>query len=270
MRTRCPLVPLFSIVLTLPSLIMLIGERTVSEAAQLRDQKNFTEFYRSAQDVLTELGIISVLNKVDVEQATDRGLEILQELIAGTDRQAQEFRDLGFETDKVTIEDIPNAFPVFEVRLNDLRTYSPGRNLKTLLFYTNQLLLPLRADKQVQSSLTIRLALNRQDEVNQKRAEITWRPTRWGQPNLIRQLTKVQAQLETQNPNFKLGFLVSIPSLNRNFLGYKDNVGIKFVPLVTNRHVKDPFFREGESLSAEEAFQRLSEEARSVDDKLPR
>lgn len=267
MKPRCPLIILFSIVVAFPGLIISIGERKVSEAAQPEAPKQFTDFHRSAQEALTQLGLVSVLNKSEVEQAAESGLRTLQKLLTGKDRQIQEFNELGFGTDKAIIEDIPNAFPIFEISLNDLRTFSPGTDAKQVLIYTKQLLLPLSVDKQVQSSITIRLTRNKPDEPGQNGEAFAWRPTRWGQPNLTRQLIKAQSLLQAQTPNLKLGFLVSVPSLARNFLGYKDNTGIKFIPLFTNQLIRDPLFKDGESLSAEDAIKRLSYEARNVDER---
>jgi hypothetical protein len=261
------------ILVTLPSLILLVGERTISEAGQREDTKDFAQNDRSlriAEDVLTELvGKETLKNREAAQQAIATGLTILPKLLTRDRRHAQE---LGFQVGKDTkdtIEDIIKkginpldyAFPIFEIHLNDLRSFTPGKDVKQLLFYKNQLLLPIGVDndvhKQFQSSLTIQLTLDEPGENEQKRVGITWRPIRWGQPNLIRLLTNAQDQLTTQ----KRGFLVSIPSLNRNFLGYKEGTAIKFVPLVTDR-----LFNKEESLSAEDAFGRLSAEAINVDD----
>ena len=63
-------------------------------------------------------------------------------------------------------------------------------------------------------------------------------------------------------PPNSLAILVSIPSLNRNFLGYEDATDIKLVPLRSDR-----LFKKGEALSANEVFLRLVPEAMSVDDR---
>jgi hypothetical protein len=260
MKIRCPLFPLFLILVTLLGLIIWIGERTISEAAQSENIKDFAQYdppLRIAEDVLTRLGKGTVQNREGAQRAVDSGLNIiLPKLLEGDEKHAQE---LGFQTGKDTIGIIKNsaAFPVFEIHLNDLLTFSPGKDVRQFLFYTSQLLLPIGVDNRVQSSLTIRFTLNESGGIEQKRVGRTWRPTRWGQPHLIHQLTTAQNQFANQKP----GFLVSIPALNRNFLGYEENTVIKLVPLV-----RDRLFEKIESLSAEDAFGRLSAEAMSMDD----
>jgi len=270
MKTRRSLFQLFLILMTFPSLIIWIGERTLSEAAQSEnngeDSARYNQALQIAEGVLTQLGDIfaqldkePMQNREDAQQAVASGfIIILPELLKGDEKHAQE---LGFHTGKDTpiekiiqgAELLDYAFPVFEIHLNDLRTFSPGtgKDVKQLLFYANQLLWPISVDEKVQSSLTIRFTPN-----EQKKAGRTWRPTRWGRPNLIRQLTTAR-----EIANQKRGFLVSVPSLNRNFFGYNDNTIIKFVPLVTDR-----LFKKGESLSAEYAYELLSDEAKNVDD----
>lgn len=282
MKPCCPLFPFLLILATLPALIILVGERTTSaaagEAAQSKSTKDLKQYNDSLliakgvlprlNDVLTQLslGKDPLRDVENAQQAIAIGFSIiLPELLKGDNKHAEE---LGFRTDKDTIEKILQnanlgdyAFPVFEVRRNDLRTFSPGTDAKQLLFYTNQLLWPIKdVDKEVRSSLTIRFISNEQGGTEQKTTGTTWRPTRWGQHNLIHQLATEQDRLDKQKKDFK-GFHVSVPSLQRNFLGYMDNTAIKFVPLVTDR-----LFKKGESLSAEYVFEMLSDEANSVDD----
>ena len=283
MKARCPLFPLLLILATLPALIILAGGRTTSavagEAAQSKSTKDLKQYNDSLliakgvlprlNDVLTQLSLSKepLQDMENAQQAVAKGFSIiLPKLLKGDNKHAEQ---LGFRTDKDTsIEKILQnanlgdyAFPVFEVRRNDLRTFSPGTDAKLLLFYTNQLLWPIEAgDKRVQSSLTIRFISNDQGGTEQKAAGTTWRPTRWGQRNLINQLATEQEKLNKQKKEFK-GFLVTIASLNLNFLGYMDNTAIKFVPLVTDR-----LFKKGESLSAEYVFEMLSDEAKRADD----
>ncbi len=268
MKTRCSSIPQFLALVTLFSLIMCIGEKTGSEASQIENQKNLEIYSRSiqiAQEVLTQLGKGSLLNGDDAALAVGNGFTLLQKLIKDNNELAQE---LGFQIghDKKAediIEDaktlLDNAFPIFEIHLTDLLRFSPEADVKHILFFTNQLLFPINADKQQlpQSSLTIRFIPNKQGKLRQKQSGLSWRPTRWGQKNLITLLAKTQKDREVIQT---AGFLVSIPSLNRDFFGYTDNTAIKFVPLFT-----DYLFTQGKSLSAEEALGKLSEEAMNVD-----
>ena len=271
MKTRCLLFLLLLILITLPSLISLI---VTSEAAgetdqskNIEDPEEYNRLVQIAEDILTRLHKKPLQNREGVSQAVTKGLTILQELLKTDKKHAQ---DLGFLIDKGTIEEILKgaklrAYPVFEIHLNDLRAFSPESDVKQLLIYTDQILFSIGVDKEAQTSLTIRFTHNEQDGTEQKRGTITWRPTRWGRPNLIRQITNAQDKLATQNPDLKPGFLVSIPSLNKNFLGYKEKTDIKLVPL-SNDHL----LTKGESYLAEDVFTWLSAEAKSVDDDNPR
>jgi hypothetical protein len=264
MKTRCLLFLLFLILITLPGLISLV---VTSEAAgetdqskNIKDPEQYNRLVEIAEDVLTRLHKGPLQNRKDAPQAVTKGLIILHELLETDKNHAQE---LGFLIDKGTIEEnLMGAqlriYPVFEIHLDDLRAFSQGSDVNQLLFYTDQLLLSIGTRKQAQTSLTIRLTDNEQYGTEQKRGTITWRPTRWGRSNLIHQLTEAQNQPATQN---KPAFLVSIPSFNKNFLGYKDKTVIKLVPLAN-----DHLLKEGESYLAEDVFTWLSAEAKSVDD----
>jgi hypothetical protein len=270
MRMRYPSILLCLILVTPPSSVVWIGEGAASEATQIDNQKDFatySEAVQIAQKILTQLGKGSVPNSDGVAQAVARGFNLLQSFIENNKELAQE---LGFQIgqDK-RVEDIikdtkkllDNAFPVFEIHLDDLQNFSPGSDPRHLLLFTNQLLFPIRDNQNVQSSLTIRFTLNKQSKMDDKQPGLTWRPTRWGQKKLISLLTETQReQLATRKP----GFLVSIPSLNRDFLGYTDNLGIKLVPLTDDRLLN---LKQGKSVPAEKVLETLVEEARSLDDR---
>lgn len=258
MKTRCLLFLLLLILITLPSLIILVGTSAAAgETDQSQNINNIEDLapykplVQMAEDILTQLHKKPLPNRENAPQAIARGFDVLQDLLNTDKKHVQE---LGLLIDKGTIKDFIKdvqlrAYPVFEIHLDDLRAFSPGSDVNQLLFYTDQLLLSIGTGKQAQTSLTIRFTHNEQ----QKPGTITWHPTRWGRPNLIHDLTKAQA-------NRPLGFLVSIPSLNRNFLGYKENTVIKLVPLA-----EDHLLKAKESYLAEDVFTWLSAEAKSVD-----
>lgn len=267
------------ILVTLPTLVVWTGQATGSQPAEFNNQKDFQMYLESfdiAKKVLDQLDQpgdkkLELKNVAGARTAVDRGFQILLQLLKDKPEQAPE---LGFPLkQELKIEDLEglimeakkaliNAFPVFEIHLDALQSYSPGANTEHLLVFTNQLLLPISAETQrARSSLTIRLTLNKQDKVENSYPEITWIPTRWGQKNLIRTLTEEQnVAPATRKP----GFLVSIPSLNRNFLGYKENKTVKFVPLADDQLLN---LKKGESLLAEKVLEKIAEEARSVDER---
>lgn len=251
----------FLIFIALPSLVLPIGDRTDSEAAQdCQTIDRAKELIGQSDSKALQKSVESAL------PALKEGLERISQLLitkgipqGDVEMFKKHVRELGFEPDKEidmqkAEEFLKRAFPIFEVSLNDLRDFAPGKEANKLLSDTCQLLIPIEVDKEVRTSVTIRFIPGTQGEGDKKENGVGWRLTRWGLPKLIGQLTE-------KLPPKTRGILVSIPALNRNFLGYKDETDIKLVPLVPDR-----LFEKGTPLSAKEVFLRLVPEAESVDD----
>lgn len=247
MKLLRPPIPLLMILFTLPNLIIWKDGRSVAEAAQSKHPAE-AQSLQAAQDALKELGLEPVKYMDDAKLAAARGLEILATI---TDNNSKHAKELGLPTDDAKIDNIAHAFPIFEIQLKDLQTFLYEKNVKQILTYTNQLLLPIRVNGEIQSSLTIRCNANKQG--------LTWQPTRWGRKVLIDRLKKAEGKITPRKP----GILISIPSLNRNFLGYVESATIKFVALVDDRVLG---LKQGDSLPAEEVLGRLSENARHIDE----
>lgn len=165
-------------------------------------------------------------------------------------------QELGFGTNPKEVKIPHNAIPflMFHVGLNDLCNFGPDKEASDLLMFTNQLLFPVEIRNKVSSSVTVRLpgankGLTQQDQ------ETDWSITRWGLPKLIRQLDELAKGL----PPETLRILVSIPSLNRSFLGYLDGANLKLVPLGL-----DHLTEAQKPLSAKEVFLGLVQEAKHV------
>lgn len=261
MKTRYPCLLLFLILIGLPGLAFPIEDRTKTQAAQ--DGQSLLK----TEELVGRLGPRTLRDKGGAGPAAKEGLQIVLRLLAGegeriTEENVTHARELGFEPDdddniKRAEPLLADAFPIFEVNLNDLRDFAPGKEVKNLFLYTHQLLIPIRVGNTVRSSLTIRFVPDAQGEVEKNGKGASWRLTRWGLPNLIGQLTDAQRKLTTQKP----GFLLSVPALNRNFFGYEENAFIRLVPLAKDHH-----FTVGESYLAQDVIKWLSEEAKSVDD----
>jgi hypothetical protein len=248
---------------SLPSPAFSMGDRTNGEGAH------------NCQAVHEQL-IGNLANMEGAQRVSlEKGLQIISQLLIKIPKEGnremfeKHAQQLGFKLDdQIDIsraaEFLRNAFPIFEVSLKNLRDFAAGKDVNSLLFDTCQRLIPIQVDKEVKSSVTIRLVPGTQGEVGQKEKEAGWRPTRWGLPRLTDQLTRTQKRLQAKNPGLQGFRLVSIPSLNRNFLGYEEDTDLKFVPLVPDR-----LFKNEEPLSANEVFLSLSQEAQKVDD-LPR
>lgn len=251
MKLFCPPISMLVILLTtVVNLITWMDGRSVAEAAQSKNPANFSPTVQSleaADEALKDFGLEPVKYMYDAKRAAANGLNILRAIAHKNPGHAEE---LGLPLEDIKADDIKQAYPVFEVRLKDLQTFSYGDNVKQVLTYTNQLLLPVAVSGKVLSSLTIRCNVDKQSR--------TWHPTRWGRKVLIDRLKKAEAKITPSKP----GILISIPSLNRNFLGYAESATIKFMALVD-----DPVLglKQGGVLPAEEVLERLSENARHMD-----
>ncbi|MDR4465872.1 MAG: hypothetical protein MRJ66_16570 [Nitrospira sp.] len=230
----------------------------VGHAAELVNNKIsiYEKSLQSAEAALLQLGLpdekLAVLrDKAGATQAITAGLKLLPEIL----KDPVQAQKLGFSATPgpKNIED--EGFPIIEIRRDDLRHFYPGANVSGLLIYTNQVILPVD-----QASLTIRFSIEKKDKPGPESAALAWRPVRWGQPKLISQLKNAQKL----NPGAKPGFLASVPSLNRDFLGYKDADALKLIPLFDDRLLH---FTNGQAIVAEKVFERLAEEARSMDER---
>ncbi len=194
--------------------------------------------------------------------AADTGLEQLVKPLLNQDLTYSDMgvwshaRELGFDTGTKYAAVRKTPFPMFEVSLNDLRNFAPGKEANRLLSYTHQLMFPVEVGAQVKSSVTVRFVPDAPGKAKQHQKKTGWRLTRWGLPSLIHRLTTEHDRLKLQKP----GFLVSIPSLNRYFLGYEEKTTVNLVPLFKRDHLTV-----GESYPAQDVFEWLSGEAKSVD-----
>lgn len=213
-------------------------------------QKTHQNILKNSESVLTAATV------------ADTGLEQLVKPLLNQDLSPSDLgvgphaRELGFDTGTKDAAVRKTPFPMFEVGLNDLRSFAQGKEANRLLSYTHQLLFPVEVATQVKSSVTVRFVLHTPGKAKHKEKINGWRLTRWGLPNLIHRLTTEYDRLKPQKP----GFLVSIPSLNRYFLGYEENTIVKLVPLFKYDHLTV-----GESYPAQDVFGWLSREAQRVD-----
>jgi hypothetical protein len=166
-------------------------------------------------------------------------------------------RELGFKNGTEGASLGKDAFPIYEVSLRDLRSFTADKDVNNLLVDTHQILFPIEVNGEVSASVTVRSAIKRTEGTEQVDQEELWRPTRWGLYNLITQLTTERKRLNNDTAGLKDFRLVSIPALNRNFLGYEDGTDIKLVSLVPQKHL-EPF-------PAKQVFLDLVPEAKSVD-----
>jgi hypothetical protein len=176
--------------------------------------------------------------------------EVLPELVK-TDEIA---RELGFASIKDVIPEFHEKarasnvpFLVFDVNSETLR--NPAMNALDVPYFANQIMFPLTVNGETKSSITVRIA-------DPKRGRVT----RWGSRKLIVELVKRRSEHAG-----KQSFLVRVPSLNRNYLGFIDGPPasrrLRLVQLF-----RDQYFKAGETLPAAQVFARLSAEANRMSD----
>lgn len=194
---------------------------------------------------------------------------MLLQLVKADTLDEKHAKDLGLEpNDLVALTSsignrqiLSDAIRIFHIRLKDLRNFASGQTERNLLIDTHQVLFPVNTGNDEKLSVVVRSATHAKETSEHQVQRISWRATKWGLPNLTRRLTTQQKCLKDRSPNSKEFSLVSIPSLNRNFLGYKDNGVIKLLPLVADQGCEP-----GEPRSAKEVFLGLVKEAESVGD----
>ncbi|CUS37105.1 exported hypothetical protein [Candidatus Nitrospira nitrosa] len=232
-----------------PSQALPIVNKTPETAAQENPQHDQSVYPLAPEDAAAN-GLKSLLKRLEPKTIPDFDQE--------REKHAQE---LGFTTGTAGAKLRQDAFPIYEVRLEDIQNFTPNKDAKKLLVRTPQLLFPIEVQNEVRSSITVRSTINQPRGIEQTADQETrWRPTRWGLPKLIARLTTERKRLDDKISRLKGFRLVSIPALNRNFLGYEDNADLKLVPLVS-----DHLFTAGKPLSTREVFLSLIPEAKSVD-----
>ncbi len=181
----------------------------------------------------------------------------LEEVTSQLGNNLSRAEELGFGTNpkEATVPNNTLPFLIFHVGLNDLRNFDPSKEASDLLIFTNQLLFPVEIKNKVASSVTVRL-FETHNKSNQKDQATGWQISRWGLPKLIGHLDRLMKKL----PPETLGILVSIPSLNYNFLGYVEDADLKLVRLAPDQSSK-----EIAPLPAKKVFLDLVQEAKSVD-----
>lgn len=176
--------------------------------------------------------------------------------------KVQHAKKIGFEagTDGASVRQDP--FPISEVSLRKLRDFTSDHEIISLLIDTHHVLFPIEVKNEVRSSITVRAVVTQGEGTEHLGQKQIWHPTGWGLPKLITRLTAKRKQLHNDTPGLKGFRLVSIPALNRHFLGYEDGTDFKLAPLFS-----DDLFKEEKPLLAKEAFLRLVHEAKIVDDR---
>jgi hypothetical protein len=177
---------------------------------------------------------------IEAQRAAEKGRKTLEQLVKNDDKHAQE---LGL-TSSAEARDtaLGTPFPILFVELEKLKQFQRGEDPRNLLEPTDEFIYPILVGGNVKSSLTV------------TRTPQGWRATAWGADKLIRLLDN--ARVADSN------FLVSIPSLNLQFIGDITEEPFKMIPILDERRYG---FMRMRPLPAQEVFAKLLPEAKAHD-----
>lgn len=268
MSTRYYSLPLYLLILfivPLPSLSFFSSAHSMEKGTTYNSPQNAQS--TQTGEFTLKLDAESLQNAQD---AAFKGLKtMLLQLVKTDTLDEKHAKDLGLEpNDFVELTSsigshqiLADAIRVFHVRLKDLRDFAPGQGERNLLIDTQQLLFPVKIGNDNKFSIAVQSVPRKNEPLDHQARAISWRPTKWGLPNLTRRLSTQQNCLRDRRPDAKEYSLVSIPALNRKFLAYEDHGGVKLIPLVSGEKCAT-----GEPLSANKVFLDLVQEAKSVGD----
>jgi hypothetical protein len=166
------------------------------------------------------------------------------------------YKEMGFES----LNDIYTATldtPIVDyfIRLDQLKKYDANNKLEDLLIPTEQFYYPVLVKGQVRSSITV------------SKIDGKWQAVSFGSHNFIELVANALKENKKESKLSSLEyFIVRIPSLNKDFLGYKLKGEILLVPLSDDSSVG---FKSGVSLPASKVILQILPEAKAHDD-LPR
>jgi hypothetical protein len=164
-----------------------------------------------------------------------------------------EYKAVGFKTaDEAFGAKLGEPFPVFKVRLDQLRNYQPGTDPLNIVHWSNTVIYPVLVRETVRSSVSI------------EKAKDNWEAVSFGSPALIARLSTMRAQRARALPaGMKpVHFAVQVPALNLYFLGERAEKAFLMIPLWTDLQLG---FESGAAMPADKAFALLMAAAKAHD-----
>ena len=158
---------------------------------------------------------------------------VLQKLV-----NDQNYRAMGFDSlDEVKQAQLGQPLDVFNIGLDQLKSYQTGANATGLLSKTAETIYPVTVSGQVKSSVTI------------VQKEGGYHPSSFGNAEIIKSLSRYRRGDLAAND-----FVVRVPALNMYFLGRKVEDRLFLTPVVEDPRLK---LRPGEAVPAEIVLQDL-------------
>ncbi len=162
------------------------------------------------------------------------------------------YREMGFKSlNELKRMNLGEPLQVFIVRLDHLKKYKKGGDPNKMLSGGNHVIYPVLVNKQVRSSVTL------------AEVEKNWRAVSFGNPTLVKLLTKIRLDsAETSRLPLSSYFVVQVPALNFYFLGHRIDKKLLLTPLLDDPRFK---FKIGVSMSADKVFTAILPAAKGHD-----
>ena len=179
------------------------------------------------------------------QAAATRGLEALRLLVT-----SETARDLGFDTaSDAAAAALGEPIAVETVRLDVLKQYAAGADPATIVSDGSRVLYPVTVKGEARSSITVEAA-----------EQGRWRSTRFGSPNLVRQIARARIDAANRGAAPNSTTVVHVAALNVYFVGFKVEGRLMLTALENHPSYK---LQAGAVLPASEAFATLSQIARN-------
>jgi hypothetical protein len=171
--------------------------------------------------------------KSQPQEAASHGIGVLQKLV-----NDQNYRTMGFDSvEEVKQAQLGQPFDVFNIGLDQLKSYRTGANANTLLSKSAETIFPVTVGGQVKSSVTI------------VQKEGGYKPSSFGNAEVVKSLSRYRRGDLAAND-----FVVRVLAFNLYFLGRKVEDRLFLTPVVEDPRIK---LRPGESVPAEIVLEEL-------------
>ena len=167
------------------------------------------------------------------QEAATTAIGVLQKMVT-----EKNFRALGFDSaDQVKQAQLGEPLAIYDVGLDQLKTYKTGTDPNTLLVQSSRTLYPVTVDGQVKSSVTI------------SHKESGYQASSFGNAEIIKSLSRYR-QAQTASGDF----VVRIPAFNMYYLARRVEKRLVLVPIIDDPRLK---LKPGEAVSAETVLDQL-------------
>jgi len=147
------------------------------------------------------------------ENAAQSGIAVLRQLV--TD---QNFRDMGFDSrDQVDHAQIDQPWSLFNIGLDQLKTYQAGTNADALLQPSADTIFPVSVSGQVKSSVTV------------THGDKGFTPSSFGSAPIVKELAKYRQSG---------AFVVRVPALSMYFVGTRVDGRLMLTPIIADPRLK--------------------------------